>query len=110
MTPPLVSKVSSEIRREHGVGDEDDRVTWTTARISPRGAERPELPKGRLPDEVWPDAMVKLVEAPMVAPLALTKETLPVQDAAVPLDDAVATLVRLMRAVSVLARPKGGRW
>ena len=45
----------------------------------------------------------------MVVPAAFKKEMLPSQEAAVPAVDAVATLVRLMRAVSVVPKPIGGR-
>jgi hypothetical protein len=83
------------------------RVNAITVRISPRLPERPALANDRLTDEVMPDAMVKLVAVPMVAPLAFTNETLPVQEAAVPEEDAVAVLVRSTRAVSVLPSPNG---
>ena len=108
MTPLAVSKVSTEINREQGVGAVVDRVTWTTPRIAPR-AVSPELVKGRLTELVTPEAIVKGVAVPIIAPAALTNEALPVQDAAVPLDDAVAVLVRLIRAVSVIASPTGGK-
>jgi hypothetical protein len=104
-----VSNVDNDSNSEHGVGAVADRVICTTARISPRVPDIAALLNGRLIEDVWPDAMVKLVAAPMVAPLALMNDTLPTQDAAVPLDDAVAVLVRLTLAVSVLPSPNGGR-
>src|SRR5262249_19071038 len=78
-------------------------VTW--ARSVPRGAVRPELANGRLTEEVTPEAMVKLVAVPTAVPAALMKDTLPVQDAAVPLVELEATFVRFTRAVSVDPRP-----
>ena len=45
----------------------------------------------------------------LAAPLVLTKEILPVQDAAVPLEDAVAVLTTLSCAVSELPSPTGGK-
>jgi hypothetical protein len=52
---------------------------------------------------------VKAVAFPIAAPLALANETEPVQDAAVPLDEAAAILTTLTCAVSVLPRPTGGK-
>lgn len=46
----------------------------------------------------------------MVAPEALRKLTLPVQDAAVPVEELAATLVTFTRAVSVEAKPAGGKF
>jgi hypothetical protein len=108
VAPLLVSKVSRENRSEHGTPEV--RVRVIVARISPLDPERPALEKARLTDEVTPEAIVKVVAVPMVLPVALTNATLPVQDGAVPPVDAVAMLVRFTRAVSVLPRPKGGRW
>jgi len=45
----------------------------------------------------------------MTAPLAFTNETEPVQDAAVPLEEAEAVLSKLTWAVSVLPKPTGGK-
>jgi hypothetical protein len=87
-----------------------ERVTCSTARTAARAPEIPALENGRLTDDVWPEAIVKLVAVPIVAPLAFTKDTVPVQDAAVPAAVAVAILVRLTRAVSVLPNPNGGKF
>ena len=46
----------------------------------------------------------------MSEPLALKKETEPVQDAAVPLEEADARFTRLICAVSELASPTTGRF
>ena len=67
------------------------------------------LAKGRLTDVVTPLAAVNEVALPITDPAALAKETVPVQDAAVPLDEAVARFVTLIWAVSELASPTGGR-
>ena len=113
MAPLTVSNVSIASNREHGgAGDavvEAGRVTETTPRITPRGPVSPALENGRLAIEVCSDAILKVVAVPMVAPAAFRKETLPSQEAAVPAVDAVATLVRLIRAVSVVPNPIGGK-
>jgi hypothetical protein len=67
------------------------------------------LAKGRLTEEVTPLAAVNDVALPITVPAALAKEIVPVQDAAVPLDEAVARFVTLIWAVSELANPTGGR-
>jgi hypothetical protein len=108
--PDEVSNVSIEITSAQGVGDEVDRVRVTTARMLDRGVEIAALANGRLTEVVTPEAMVKLVAVPIVPPVALTNDAVPVQDAAVPLDDAVAILVRLIRAVSELPNPNGGKF
>lgn len=46
---------------------------------------------------------------PITVPLLLRKEMLPVQEAAVPLDDAAAILTAVIWAVSLAARPTGGK-
>ena len=69
---------------------------------------RPAEEKGRLAAVIWPEVTVKLVAEPMTAPLELRNEMVPVQEAAVPLDDSVAAFTTLMRAVSVLPSPAGG--
>jgi len=51
---------------------------------------------------------VKGVAVPIRVPAALKNEMLPVQDAAVPVDDAAAVLTTLSWAVSELANPTGG--
>jgi len=107
VAPLEVSNVCSETRNWQGTPEV--RVAEITALSSPRLPENPALVKGRLTDEVTPLATVNVVAVPMVAPAVLTKDTVPVQEAAVPLDDALAKLVRSSRAVSVLPNPKGGR-
>ena len=64
---------------------------------------------GKLELEVCSDAILKVVAVPIAVPAAFKKETLPSQEAAVPALDAVATLVRLMRAVSVVPNPIGDK-
>jgi hypothetical protein len=98
-----------EITSAQGVGGED-RVTVTTARMLDRGVEIAAFAKGRLTEVVTPEAMVKLVAVPIVLPVALTNDAVPVHEAAVPLDDAEARFVRLMRAVSELPNPNGGKF
>src|SRR5438093_1172650 len=80
------------------------------ARMADRGVEIAALPNGRLAEVVTPEAMVKLVAVPMVVPAALTNDAVPVHEAAVPLEDATAMLVRLIRAVSELPSPNGGKF
>jgi len=79
----------------------------TTPRNSERVPDAPSFEKGSVTEEIWPVPTVKLVADPMAAPLALTKEMLPVQEAAVPLEEAAAVFTTLIWAVSVLARPIG---
>jgi hypothetical protein len=86
----------------------DVAVRVTTPRISVRRPVAPTFVNGRLTDEICPLVMVKGVAAPIIAPLALTKEILPVQDAAVPLEDAVAVFTTFSCAVSKLPSPTGG--
>ena len=66
------------------------------------------LAKGRLTEEVTPLAAVNEVAPPITVPAALAKEIVPVQDAAVPLDEDVARFVTLIWAVSELANPTEG--
>src|SRR5262245_9930411 len=108
--PVEVSKVSIEIVRAQGVGEDADRVTVTTARMLDRGVETAAFANGRLTELVTPEAIVKFVAVPIVPPAALTNDTVPVHEAAVPLEDAVARLVRLIRAVSELPSPNGGKF
>ena len=68
------------------------------------------LAKGRLTDVVTPLAAVNEAALPITVPAALAKEIVPVQDAAVPPDEAVARFVTLIWAVSELANPTGGRF
>ena len=113
MAPLTVSNVSTASNREHGgTGEavvEAGRVTETTPRITPLGPVSPALENGKLTIEVCSDAILKVVAVPMVVPAALRKETVPSQEAAVPAVDAVATLERLIRAVSVVPNPIGGK-
>ena len=51
---------------------------------------------------------VNEIGVPMAAPLALTKEIVPVQDAAVPLEDVAAVFTTFSCAVSELLSPIGG--
>jgi hypothetical protein len=55
-----------------------------------------------------PLATVNGVAVPMTVPLALRNETVPVQEAAVPLDEFDAVFTILICAVSELASPTGG--
>jgi hypothetical protein len=67
------------------------------------------LAKGRDAEAVTPLAAVNGVALPITVPAALTKEIVPVQDAAVLPDEDVARFVTLTWAVSELANPTGGR-
>lgn len=107
VAPVEESKVSSEEVRAQGTPEVT--VSDISARSSPCTPVKPALAKGRLAEVSCPDAIVKLVADPIVTPVALRKETVPVQDAAVPLEDSAATLTTLIRAVSVLPSPKGGK-
>jgi hypothetical protein len=80
-----------------------------TPRTSARTPVAAVLAKGRLTETVTPVAAVNEVALPITVPAALTKEIAPVQDAAVPLDEAVARFVTLIWAVSELANPTEGR-
>ena len=104
-----MSNVSKENCSEQGVRAVVVRVTVITPRIAPRGAVSPELENGRLAELVIPEPMVRLVADPIAVPAGFKNETLTAQEAAVPLLDAVATFVRLIRAVSVEPSPTGGK-
>ena len=54
------------------------------------------LAKGRVTDEVTPLLAVKEVALPITVPAAFAKEIVPVQDAAVPLDEDAARFVTLI--------------
>ena len=88
MVPLTVSNVSIANNREHGGAGEAvaevGRVTETTPRTTPRGPVSPALENGRLAIEVCNDAILKVVAVFIVAPTAFRKETLPSQEAAVP--------------------------
>lgn len=107
MTPVALSKVSNE--NESAQGTLAVRVSWIWPRISPRIPEIPALENGRLPEEIWPLVTVNVAGEPIATPLAFRNEMLPVHEAAVPLVESEATLTTLMRAVSVLPSPAGGR-
>jgi hypothetical protein len=83
-------------------------VKVTTPRISVRSPVAPTLENGRLTEEICPLVTVNAVAVPMAVPLEFTKEILPVQDAAVPLEDAVAVFTTFSCAVSELPSPTGG--
>src|SRR5271154_6608370 len=59
-------------------------------------------------ENTCPPATVYGVAGAMLAPVALEKVMVPVQDAAVPVDGLVALFNTLIWMVSVLARPTGG--
>jgi hypothetical protein len=101
----VVSKVSNDVTSEQGVPLVCVNVMVAT--ISMREPEVVALEKGRLTETISLLATVKLVLLPMAAPVAPVKATVPVQDAAVPLDDALAVFKRLTCAVSVLPKPTG---
>jgi hypothetical protein len=68
----------------------------------------PTFANGRLTELMTPLATVNGVAVPMTVPLALRNETVPVQEAAVPLDEFDAVFTILICAVSELASPTGG--
>ena len=84
-------------------------VIEITPTISARAALDAVLENGKLTEKTSPLAIVKLAALPMAAPLAPTNEMLPVQDAAVPLDAALALLSTLICMVSLEASPTGGK-
>jgi len=102
-----VSYVSIDVVSEHGTPEV--AVSVMMPRTSVRTPVAAVLAKGRLTEVVTPLAAVNEVSLPITDPAALAKETVPVQDAAVPLDEAVARFVTLICAVSELANPNGGR-
>jgi hypothetical protein len=108
VTPLVVSYVSNEEPSAQGVRAVVDSVNVMTARTSVRTPVAPTLVNGRLAEKIWPVVIVKFVALPMVAPVDETNEMLPVQDAAVPVEDAAAVLTRFTCAVSELASPIGG--
>ena len=106
VTPLDVSNVSSELRSPHGVPEVV--VIEITPTTSARVALDDSFANGKLAENTSPLAMVKLAALP-TAPLGPTNEMLPLQDAAVPLDDALALLSTLICRVSLLASPTGGK-
>jgi hypothetical protein len=102
-----VSYVSRDVESEHGTPDVAFSVMVPrTSVLTPVAAV---LAKGSVTEEVTPLAAVNEVALPITVPAALAKEIVPVQDAAVPLDEDVARFVTLIWAVSELANPTGGR-
>jgi hypothetical protein len=100
-----LSKVS---RVAAGVQDTPDpavRVTVTTPRIKARTPDPPALANGRRADATCPVPRVNVVTVPIAVPAALKNAMLPVQDAAGPLDDALARFTTAIWAVSVLPNP-----
>jgi hypothetical protein len=83
-------------------------VVVRTARISPRGDVSPLLENAKVTEVTASEARVKLVAVPIVVPAEFRNATVPVQDAAVPLDVAEARLMRFTPMVSVLAKPTSG--
>ncbi len=108
VTPVDVSNVSSDDMSRHGAAVEPVvTVKVTTLRTSVRVPDAPTLAKGRLAEKVCPLVTVNDVADPMAVPLELTNPMVPVQDAAAPLEDAVATFTTLTCKVSEPARPIG---
>jgi hypothetical protein len=106
VTPLEVSNVSSEVRKPHGVPDAV--VTETTPTTSVRVPLAAVFANGRVAEKISPLVTVKLAAVPRAAPVAEVNEMVPVQDAAVPVDEAVALLSTLICMVSLLASPTGG--
>jgi hypothetical protein len=106
VTPVAVSNVSSEVRKPQGVPDV--AVTETIPTTSVRVPVAAVFANGRVAEKISPLVTVKLVAVPSAAPVADVNEIVPVQDAAVPLDEAVALLRILICTVSLEARPTGG--
>ena len=94
------------VERAHGTFEVS--VVASTARISPRGDVSPLLENARVTDVAESAVRVKGVAVPMVVPDEFTKDTVPVQEAAVPLVVLEARLIRFTPMVSVLARPTSG--
>jgi hypothetical protein len=107
VSPLSVSKVSSEVRIAQGVPDVV--VTEMTPTISTRVPVAEVFVKGRVAEEISPLETVKLAAVPMTVPPDVVNEMVPVQDAAVPLEEAAALLTTLICMVSLEARPTGGK-
>jgi hypothetical protein len=105
VTPLELSKVSRVAAGVQATPDPAVRVTVTTPRIKMRTAVPPPLANGRLADAICPVARVKVAAVPIAVPAALKNAMLPVQDAAGPLDDALARFTTAIWAVSVLPNP-----
>ena len=102
-----MSYVSREVDSEHGTLDV--LVSEITPRTSVRTPVDAVLANGRDTDAVTPLATVNGVAVPITVPAAFANEIVPVQDAAVPLDEEVARFVTLIWAVSELANPTAGK-
>jgi hypothetical protein len=103
-----VSYVSNEVSSEHGTPEFSVSVRVITARITVRVPVAPTFANGRLTELITPLATVNDVAVPIAVPLAFKNEIVPVHEAAVPLDDAVAVFTTLICAVSELPKPTGG--
>jgi len=93
----------------HGAFDELAIISCTNPRISAREPEPPVDEYGSGAEKIWPDVTVKLAADPMLAPLESRNEIEPLHEAAVPLDGLGARFTTLIWAVSVAARPTGGK-
>ncbi|MGA7240880.1 MAG: hypothetical protein WBY44_34675 [Bryobacteraceae bacterium] len=93
---------------EQGTPEFNVTVRVITPRVSVRVPVTPTFANGRLTELMTPLATVNGVAVPMTVPLALRNETVPVQEAAVPLDEFDAVFTILICAVSELASPTGG--
>ncbi len=108
VAPVEESYVSSDERSSQGAAPVPVvTVSVTTARTSVRVPDAPAFENGRLTEEIWPLVTVKDVAEPMAVPPELRNPMVPVQDAAVPLDEAVATFTTLTCRVSELPSPIG---
>lgn len=93
---------------EQGTPEFSVTVRVMTPRISVRVPVTPTFANGRLTELMTPLATVNGVAAPMTVPLAFKNEIVPVQEAAVPLDEFDAIFTTLICAVSELASPTAG--
>ena len=109
VAPVAVSYVSNEAERSQGTPDPLVLVRLITARTAVRRPVEPTFVKGKVMAEICPLVKVKEVAVPIRVPAVLKNEMLPVQDAAVPDDAAVAVLTTLTEAVSELPKPAGGK-
>jgi hypothetical protein len=107
VTPLSVSNVSSDVRSAQGVPDVV--VTETTPTISTRAPVAEVFVKGSVAEEISPLVTVKVAAVAMAVPPEVVKEIVPVQEAAAPLEEAVALLATLICMVSLEARPTGGK-
>jgi hypothetical protein len=104
----VVSKVSRDVTKSHGTFDPEVTVRDTTARTSVRAPVAPTRENGSVAVAICPLVTVKVVAVPMIVPAAFRNEMLPVQDAAVPLEELDAVLTAFTCAVSELPSPMGG--